>query len=55
MSSGTIGWSMARTKKTQASMQALTFADAIQRLIGQAIGHGYQDGSIGKQIPDKHC
>jgi hypothetical protein len=46
---------MASTKKTQIRMQALAFADAIQRIIGQAIGHGYQDGRIGKQEPDKHC
>jgi hypothetical protein len=36
-------------------LQALAFADAIQRIIGQAIGHGYQDGRIEKQEPDKHC
>jgi hypothetical protein len=55
MSSDTIVWSMASTKKTQIRMQALAFADAIQRIIGQAIGHGYQDGRIGKQEHDKHC
>jgi hypothetical protein len=55
MSSGTIIWSMASTKKTQLRTQALAFADAIQRIIGQAIGHGYQDGCEGKQVPDKQC
>ena len=55
MSSGTIVWSMASTKKTQIRLQALAFADAIQRIIGQAIGHGYQDGWEGKQTPDKDC
>jgi hypothetical protein len=55
MSSGTIGWSMVSTKKTRIRMQALAFANAIQRIIGQAIGHGYQDGREGKQEPDKHC
>ena len=36
-------------------MHALAFAVAIQRLLGQAIGHGYQDGRIEKQKPDEHC
>jgi hypothetical protein len=39
---------MASTKKTPLRTQALAFADAIQRIIGQAIGHGYQDGCEGK-------
>jgi hypothetical protein len=46
---------MARTKPTQLRRQALTFADAIQRIIGQAIGHGYRDGREGKENPDKEC
>jgi hypothetical protein len=48
MSSGTIIWSMANTKKIPLRTQALAFADAIQRIIGQAIGYGYHDGCEGK-------
>jgi hypothetical protein len=55
MSSGTIIWSMAGTKKIRVKMQSVAFAVAIQRIIGQAIGHGYQDGRIEKQEPDEQC
>ncbi len=46
---------MAGTKKIRVKFQSVAFAVAIQRILGQAIGHGYQDGRIEKQEPDEHC
>ena len=43
---------MASTKKNR---KVVSLAETIQHIIGQAIGHGYQDGREGKHTPDAHC